>query len=144
MIFSQQASSKSAFTLKPGQAVYLVAAKSNGNPDLSSERKIKEEFEKQKVFKIASSLQSADFVFIMLVEYEYNQSMVGGIGIGSEDIKSILALGVPPSAYSRYKANLDGLREESFWQLSENNNAWRTGGLPKKIVKKFHEMVPPK
>jgi hypothetical protein len=137
-VFAQE----SAF--KAGQSVYVVAVKSSGQPDLSTERKLKDEFEKQKAFKVATSLQSADFVFLMLVEYEYNQVAAGGVGVGSEDIKSVAAFVVPPDAYTQHKADLDNLRDKALWQISENNNIWRTGGLPKKIVKKFHENAAPK
>jgi hypothetical protein len=133
------AASAQESALQAGQIVYVVAVKSSGQPDLSTERKLKDEFEKQKAFKMASSLQSADFVFLMYVEYEYNQALVNGVGVGSEDIKSVAAFVIPPDAYTQHKANLDGLRDKALWQITENNGIWRTGGLPKKIVKKFVE-----
>ena len=83
---------------KPGQTVYVVALKSSGQMDLATERKLKDEFERQKAFTVATSLQSADFVFLMLVEYEYNQAFVSGISMGSEDIKSVAAFAVSPDA----------------------------------------------
>jgi hypothetical protein len=138
------AASAQESTFKAGQTVYVVAVKSSGQPDLSTERKLKDEFEKQKAFKVATSLQSADFVFLMLVEYEYNQVAAGGVGVGGEDIKSVAAFVVSPEAYTRHKADLDNLRDKALWQINENNNIWRTGGLPKKIVKKFHENTAPK
>jgi hypothetical protein len=124
---------------KAGQTVYVVAVKSNGQPDLSTERKLKDEFEKQKSFKIATSLQSADFVFLMVVEYEFNQVMFNNIGAGIEDVKSVTVFVVSPDAYAQHKADLDNLRDKALWQISENNNARRTANLPKKVVKKFHE-----
>jgi len=126
---------------KPGQSVYVVAVKSNGQPDLATESKLKEEFQKQKAFKVATSLQSADLVFLMYVEYEYNQLAAGGVGIGSEDIKSVAAFVVPPAIYTEHKANLDSLRDKALWQISQNNNHWRSNGLPKKIVQKFHQAI---
>jgi len=123
---------------KPGQTVYVVAVKSSGQMDLATERKLKDEFEKQKAFKVATSLQSSDFVFLMLVEYEYNQTFVSGIGVGSEDIKSVAAFAVSPDAYTQHKADLSTLRDKAQWQIAENNGAFRGGGLPKKIVQKFH------
>ena len=123
---------------KPVKSVYVVAMKSSGKMDLATERKLKDEFEKQKAFKVATSLQSADFVFLMLVEYEYNQAFVSGIGVGSEDIKSVAAFAVSPGAYTQHKADLATLRDNAQWQIAENNGAFRGGGLPKKIVQKFH------
>jgi len=137
VLASAASTQESAF--KAGQAVYVVAMKSSGQPDLSTERIIKDEFEKRKSFKIATSLQSADFVFLMVVEYEFSQVMFNNIGAGSEDIKSVAALVVSPDAYTQHKVNLENLRDKAFWQISENNNALRIGSLPKKIVKNFHQ-----
>ena len=128
---------ESAF--KTGQAMYVVAVKSSKQPDLSIERKLKDEFEKHKSFKMATSLQSADFVFLMVVEYEFNQVMINNIGAGVEDVKSVEAFVVTPDEYARHKADLDNLRRKALWQNSENNNARRTSNLPKKVVNKFHE-----
>src|SRR5262249_47426002 len=118
--------------------------RSSGQPDPSTEQKVKEEFMKQKSFIIADSLQSADFVFLMVVEYESSQVMFNNIGAGSEDIKRITAFAVSPDAYTQHKADLDNLRDKAIWQISESNNALRIGNLPKKIVKKFHENTKPK
>jgi hypothetical protein len=96
--------------------------------------RFQEEFAKQKAFKVAPSLQSADFVFLMLVEYEYNQVAVGAISVGSGDIKSVAALVVPPGAYTQYKSDLDNLRDKALWQTSENKRFLHAGDLPKKIV----------
>jgi hypothetical protein len=133
---------ESAF--KSGQAMYVVAVRNSGQQDLSTERLLKDEFEKRKSFKIATSLQSADFVFLMVVEYEFSQVMFNNIGRGSEDIKSVAAFVVSPEVYTQHKANLDNLRDSALWHISENNNALRIGSLPKKIVKKFHENMAPK
>ncbi len=132
---------ESAF--KAGQAVYVVAVKSSGQPDFSTEHELKDEFEKQKAFKVATSLQSADFVFLMLVEYEYNQVAAGGVAVGG-DIKSVAAFVLPPDAYTQYKSDLDNLRDKALWQTGENYSFWRGGGLPKRIVKKFHANAAPK
>jgi hypothetical protein len=129
---------------KAGQAVYVVAVKSSGQPDLSTEHELKDEFEKQKAFKVATSLQSADFVFLMLVEYEYNQVAAGSVAVGGGDIKSVAAFVVPPYAYTQYKSDLDNLRDKALWQTGENSSFWRGGGLPKRIVKKFHANAAPK
>jgi len=133
------AASAQESALKAGQTVYVVAVRSSGQPDLSTERMLKDEFEKRKSFMIATSLQSADFVFLMVVEYEFSQVMFNNIGAGSEDIKSVAAFVVSPDAYTQHKADLDNLRDKALWQISENNSPLRIGHLPKKIVKKFHE-----
>src|SRR5215475_15296474 len=88
------------FALNAGQAIYVVAVKSSKQPDLSTERKLKDEFEKHKSFKVATSLQSADFVFLVIVEYEFNQMMFNNIGAGVEDIKSVEAFVVRPDVYT--------------------------------------------
>jgi len=137
VLASAASAQESAF--KTGQAVYVVAVKSSKQPDLSTERKLKDEFEKHKSFKIVTSLQSADFVFLMVVEYEFNQVMFNNIGAGIEEVKSVAAFVVSPDAYTRHKADLDNLRNKALWQTSENNNARRTNNLPKKVVNKFHE-----
>ena len=138
------AASAQESTFKAGQAVYVVVMTSSGQPDLSTEHELKDEFAKQKAFKVAPSLQSADFVFLMLVEYDYNQVAVGAIAVGSGDIKSVAALVVPPDAYTQYKSDLDNLRDKALWQTGENYSFWRGGGLPKRIVKKFHANAAPK
>ncbi|HEU0174817.1 MAG TPA: hypothetical protein VFV58_11185 [Blastocatellia bacterium] len=142
VLASAASAQESAF--KAGQAVYVVAVKSSKQPDLSTERKLKDEFEKQKLFKIATSLQSADFVFLMVVEYEFNQVMFNNIGAGVEEIKGVEAFVVWPDAYTQHKADLDNLRDKAVWRISEKNNARRTDDLPKKVVKKFHEGTAPK
>ncbi|HEY8460735.1 MAG TPA: hypothetical protein VIM99_10165 [Blastocatellia bacterium] len=133
---------ESAF--EAGQSVYVVAVKSSGQPDLSTEHTLKDEFEKQKAFKVAPSLQSADFVFLTLVEYEYDLALAGGVGVGNGNIKSVAAFVVSPDAYAQHKSDLDNLRNNALWQTGENYSFWRGGSLPKKIVKKFHENAAPK
>jgi hypothetical protein len=137
------AASAQESTFKAGQAVYVVVMTSSGQPDLSTEHELKDEFAKQKAFKVAPSLQSADFVFLMLVEYDYNQVAVGAIAVGSGDIKSVAALVVRPDAYTQYKSDLDDLRDKALWQTSENKRFLRANNLPKKIVKKFHADAAP-
>jgi hypothetical protein len=139
--FSFQDSSNGEFEFKKGLSAYVVAIKSSGSPDLANEQKLKKEFTNKKAFKLAPSLSSADFVFVMYIEYEYNQVAVSGIGIGSEDIKSASAFVVLPDTYAQSKSNLDNLRDEALWQFGKNNNMWRTGGLPVSIVKQFHKMA---
>ncbi len=118
-----------------GQSVYVAAVKTSGSPDLATERKIKGEFEKQKRFKISPSIETADFVFLMIVEYEFNQSFISG----SEDVKGANAYVVKPEDYLKNRNDLDGIRAGALWEYGENNGIWRGGGLPKKIVKKFHD-----
>jgi len=142
ILASAASAQESAF--KAGQALYVVAVRSSRQPDPSTERKIKVEFEKQKSFKIAISLQSADFVFLMVVEYEFNQVMFNNIGAGVEEMKSVEAFVVRPDAYTQHKADLDNLRDKALWRIRENNNARRTNDLPKKVVQKFHEGTAPR
>jgi hypothetical protein len=139
--FGLQDLTKGKFEFKAGQSAYVVAMKSNGSPDLAIEQKLKKEFKNKKAFKLSPSLSSADFVFVMYTEYEYNQVAVSGTGIGSEDIKSASAFVVLPDTYAQSKSNLDNLRDEALWQFGKNNNMWRTGGLPVSIVKQFHKMA---
>src|SRR5262245_32455991 len=108
VLASATSAQESAF--KAGQAVYVVAVRSSKQPDLSTERKLKDEFEKHKSFKIATSLQSADFVFLMIVEYEFNQVMFNNIGAGIEEVKSVAAYVVSPDTYTRHKADIDSRR----------------------------------
>jgi hypothetical protein len=133
------AASAQEFDFRIGQTVYLVAVKSSGQPDPSTERKLRGEFKMLKSFNLATSLQSADFVFLMVVEYEFNQVMFNNVGAGVEDVKSIEAFVVRPDAYNQHKADLDNLRKKALWQTREKNNARRTNDLPKRVVKKFHE-----
>lgn len=133
--------SQEDFQFEVGQTAYVVAMKTNGSPDFSTEQKIRKEFKNKKKFDLAPSLSSADFVFLMFAEYEYNQVVVSGVGIGSEDMKSASALVVLPETYSEYKASLYMMRDEALWQYTKNNNMWRTGGLPGNIVKAFHKDV---
>jgi hypothetical protein len=143
VVFALSAAASAQEFVKAGQAVYVVAMTSSGQPDLSTEHELKDEFAKQKAFKVAPSLQSADFVFLMLIEYEYNQVAVGAVSVGSGDIKSVAALVLPPDAYTQYKSDLDNLRDKALWQTSENRRFLRGGDLRKKIVKKFHENAMP-
>jgi hypothetical protein len=129
---------------KTGQTVYVVAVKDSKQPDPATERKIKDEFEKHKSFKIAKSLQSADFVFIAVVEYEFNQVMVNNIGSGIEEVKNVAAFVVSPGEYAQRKNDFYNLRDKALWQTSQNNNARRTDNMPRKIVNKFHEDAAPK
>lgn len=143
LVFAAAASAQESVP-KAGQTIYVVAMKSSKQPDLSTERKIKDEFEKHKSFKIAKSLQSADFVFLAVVEYEFNQVMVNNIGAGIEEVKSVAAFVVLPDEYAQRKNDLDNLREKALWQTNQNNNARRTANMPRKIVDKFHEDAAPK
>jgi hypothetical protein len=121
-------------TFKPGQVVYVVALKSNGQPDFSTENNLKQEFEKQKTFKVANSLQSADFVFLMYVQYQNVELS----DIGYEEIKGAAAYAVSRDVYTEHKTSLDGLRDNAQWQISQGAGVF-PGRLPKKIVRKFHE-----
>jgi hypothetical protein len=129
---------------KAGQALYVVAVKDSKQPDLQTERKIKNEFKKHKLFNIATSLESADFVFLAVVEYEFNQVMINNIGAGVEDVKSVAAFVVSLGEYVQHKNDFYNLRDKALWQTSQNNNARRTNNMPRKVVDKFHEDAAPK
>jgi hypothetical protein len=130
--------------LKAGQSLYVVAMKDSRQPDLQIERKIKDEFKKHELFKMATSLQSADFVFLVVVEYEFNQVMFNNIGAGVEDVKSVAAFVIAPDEYARRKNDFYNLSDKALWQTSQNNNARRTDNMPRKIVNKFHADAAPK
>jgi hypothetical protein len=117
----------------------VVAVKDSKQPDRLTEQKIKDEFKKHKAFKIATSLQSADFVFLAVVEYEFNRAMVINVGADVEDVKRVAAFVVSPDEYARHNNDLGALREKALWQTNQNNNARRTANMPRKIVTKFHE-----
>lgn len=127
------------FEIRAGQSVYVTALRTTGGPDIATERKLKQEFEKQKVFKLSSTLSAADIVFVMFVEYEHNVAFVGGIGSGSDDIKSVAVLVVPSSDYAGAKGDLDSLREDALWRDEQDNGMWRTKGVLGKMVQKFHQ-----
>jgi len=126
--YPQTATQSSQF--KDGQSVYLVALKGNCSPDFLSERELRAEFEKQNVFKIAKSLQAADFVFLIYLDYG-----VGVTGGWVQDyVKSINAYAVSPASYTQYKSDLYSLRDEALWKTASDQPA-----KINTVVKRFHD-----
>ena len=133
------AQAKPSFKITPGQSVHVVVLRSTGAVDLAGETMIREEFEKRKVFKLARTEASADFSFMMVIQYEYNQVQIGAVGRGREEVKAVTAFALPKDIPDTGKADLDALRESALWQYSKNVNQWSFASLPKQFVKKFHE-----
>lgn len=121
--------------IQPGQSVYVTAFKTTGDPDIASERKFKEEFGKQRTFKLSPSLSASDFVFVGFVEYERYQNLL----VGSDDIRSVAALVILRDDYAKSKGDLDALRETAEWQAEQENGMWRTRAILGNMVKKFHD-----
>src|SRR5437879_5729087 len=99
------------FQFKSEQSVYVVAADSASRDlsvtkaDLETERLAKNQFVKEKKFRLARTVSEADFVFFLLVDSN------------SRDTDE-LALAVLPSDYVRCETNLDALRNAAVWQES--------------------------
>lgn len=111
---------------KSGQSVYLMVMKGNCSPYFAGERELRHEFEKLKVFKIASSMQAADFIFLVYFD----------IGIYDFEYKRLYAFAVSPATYTKYKTDLYNLRDEALW-ISEKDDYLNY----KTIVKLFHDNV---
>jgi hypothetical protein len=149
MAKSHPQASTQSFQFKSGQSVYIVALKDNSSPDFEIEHSLKQEFEKQKAFKVTRSLQSADFVFLMYVDYGVRTS--GGTADTKEVydyIKSVTALAVSPATYTQYKSDPYNLRSEALWDLREKTNTIEPvysikrmfgSSVHKAVVKKFHQ-----
>src|SRR5215813_2740386 len=60
----------SQFSFQPGQSAYVVAYRMSGEPDFYMEGRVKQAFEKQKVFKTARKASESDFVFLLYSEYQ--------------------------------------------------------------------------
>lgn len=121
---------------KPGQSVYIVAMKSNCSPDFDIEFKLKEEFEKQKIFKVATSLQSADFVFLMYLDYGVNVSGGGSTFVsGFDHIKNVTAFAVSPATYTQFKSDLYSLRDEALWKWISREHIIKYKG----VVQRFNQ-----
>jgi hypothetical protein len=140
--------SPAPFELKAGQSVYVVAMDTSSRANnltsgsLELERKAREQFERLKKFKVATSLPAADFVFIALLDRD------------SPDTDEV-ALAVPAAAYLANKDSIDKLRDAAIWQgLAHITKKKRAAGLlpgvamyqavsqpslVKDLVKKFHK-----
>ncbi|HKQ78969.1 MAG TPA: CHAT domain-containing tetratricopeptide repeat protein [Blastocatellia bacterium] len=133
------------FSFQPGQSVYIVAYRISGEPDLYMEGRIKQTFEKQKVFKAARKASESDFVFLAYCEYQ----MVGTTSIFSsadpsrEYLTNLTGFAIAPDQYARAKGNLDALRDASHWHdQATMGRVYRVPeNLSGKLVKKFHDDV---
>jgi hypothetical protein len=98
------------------QSIYVVAKRiDNSNLDLSVEAKARSEFEKRKKFTVAKSSANADFVFLLLTEYDSysgavltgNPSSITGVGTSYNYVKGITAVVVSAKDYREYKDNIE-------------------------------------
>ena len=123
-----RAAPQSAFTLKPGQAVYVVATRTSGQPDLQIEGRLQKAFEKHNVFKLARKASEADFV--LLAESDYS----GGI------VQRLVCFVVLPAQYEQVKGNHDAVREAAVW-TEQSKNGWNQTPEPLsgRLVNAFHE-----
>ncbi|HMF56729.1 MAG TPA: hypothetical protein VK619_10335 [Pyrinomonadaceae bacterium] len=118
--------------ITPGQSVYIVALQSNSadisftSLDLTTEREIKNGFKKRGVYKVVPSLNEADFVFFIIVQYDDSHTL----------IKNILALAVSREQYIRNKNDLAQLRNSAFWQ---SDRAARVRVKLKSVLEDFHK-----
>jgi hypothetical protein len=132
--------------VKPGQTVYVVASRTDGDkPDLAVEAKAKKEFQKKKKFELAHSATGADLVFILLTEYDSysystvagNPTAIAGSSVSRTYVKSITAIVVPAKDYAERKDDLEKLREVALWQGAATSG-FREASTSN-VVKAFHE-----
>lgn len=141
-------SSQQPFTLRPGQSMYIVAFRLIRYPtvvdpavqvdrqgeyidnDLDAERKIREEIEKWRFFKVAEKVSEADFVFLI-----------------NFDGSSMEGLAIPVDAYRQHfkeKFDLDALRDAALGRYLVGPLKLPTlGRLTDRLVKQFREKVSP-
>jgi hypothetical protein len=132
--------SKQPLPFKPGQSVYIVAMKSSCSPDFEQERVLRDGFQKENVLKVATSLQSADFVFLVYLDYGVRVSSSFGDASGSDYIKSITALAVSPATYTQFKSDPYLLRDEALWKIPKGFHYT----APKKlndVLRGFHQDI---
>ena len=135
------------FSFRPGQSVYIVAftralitvgADSEGNGgypkdffdfQLDAEKKVRDEIEKWKFFRVADRPSEADFVF--LVSYHYS---------------TMEALAISHDTYNRHfkeKFDLDALRDAAYGRAISGPLKLPTlGRLSSRLVKDFREKHP--
>jgi hypothetical protein len=100
------------FSFARGQRVYVVAVDGRSrdslvtNPDLREERRIRDQFTKQKSFVIVRTLHEADFVFFEMINSDHQLG-------GSQEA---IAVALSPSDYERANGNLDAIRNAASWQ----------------------------
>jgi hypothetical protein len=135
------------FSFRPGQSVYIVAftralitvgTDSEGNGghpkdffdfQLDAEKKVRDEIEKWKFFRVADRPSEADFVF--LVSYHYS---------------TMEALAISHDTYNRHfkeKFDLDALRDAAYGRAISGPLKLPTlGRLSSRLVKDFREKHP--
>ena len=136
------------FSFRPGQSIYIVAFTralitvgtdsegDGGYPkdffdfQLDAEKKVRNEIEKWKFFRVADKPSEADFVF--LVSYHYS---------------TMEALAIPFDAYERHfkeRFDIDALREAAHGRYIAGPLKLPTlGRLSDRLVKQFREKVSP-
>jgi hypothetical protein len=137
---------KPASTFRPGQSVYIVAFRNDGKPDLTAEVEVKKAFEKQKAFKYADKLETADYVFVLYADYTHPRDYMDRYGAAGEIMTGAVAMALSRESYSQRKGDLEALRAAALWKelFSQGRMVSLVNGrstLPKNIVNKFHKDV---
>ena len=142
---TEQKPGSAQFSFQPGQSVYVVAYRISGEPDFYMEGRIKQTFEKQKVFKAARKASDSDFVFLAYSEYQIigTTSIFNRADPSREYLTSLTGFAIAPDQYTRAKGNLDALREASHWhdQATMGRGYRIPENLSGKLVKKFHDEI---
>src|SRR5262245_32088110 len=114
---AQSKSGSAQFSFQPGQLVYVVAYRMSGEPDFYMEARVKQAFEKQKVFKTARKASESDFVFLLYSEYQTPRTttIFSRPDPNQEYLISLTGFALTPAQYDLAKGNLDALREASQW-----------------------------
>jgi hypothetical protein len=128
-------------SLQPGQSIYVVATKSDTKIDITAEATVRTEFEKRKKFKIGNAATNADFVFLVLTEYESYSSgflVLTGVQGPQRYLRGAIAMAIPSKEYAEHKDDLEKLREVSVWQSALASSEFKRGVSLTKLVKDFH------
>lgn len=93
-------------------------------PDPDIKRKVEEEFQKQKKFKIAASAEAADFILWLLVLPVPEVMMTGGGIFGSPSkndytLRAVLALAMPPKVYHQKRQEFQQLTVAAFGNTAD-------------------------
>jgi hypothetical protein len=142
-----QTPTQQPFSLRQGQSVYIVAftralitvgADSEGNGgqprdyfdfQLDVEKKVRDEIEKWKFFRVADKPSEADFVF--LVSYHY--STMEGLAISFDTYNQ----------HFKEKFDLDALRDAAYGRAISGPLKLPTlGRLSSRLVKDFRQKLP--
>jgi CHAT domain-containing protein/Flp pilus assembly protein TadD len=141
---ADQSQATEPFKIQADQSVYVVAHRISGEPDLYLEGRLKQVFEKEKVFKPVRRPSEAAIVFLVYSEYKIVQT---GHAFdrreSSEFLVSASGFALLPEDYTDAKGNLDALRDRAIWY--EQATVGRMYRIPEnlsgKLLKKFHEDV---